>query len=149
MLIVGMGLGAAEGASVLRRGSSWSGRPPKIILAGFGFSLGQLASGGWGAILPHWSRQVTTSCVNNCEMACSTQKKGSRYRIPHHTHLHKIKSKLLNTRTDIYAYQSVTRRQCKKSKTLTRRELPRNQAVEQEVVWHYHHKRCHRDWDRH
>ena len=54
MLNEGMCLGAAEGASLLRRGSSRSGRPPKIILAGFGFSLGQLASGRWGAILsPH------------------------------------------------------------------------------------------------
>ena len=54
MLNEGMCLGAAEGASLLRRGSSWSGRPPKIILAGFGFSLGQLANGRWGAILsPH------------------------------------------------------------------------------------------------
>ena len=63
MLNEGMCLGAAEGASLLRRGSSRSGRPPKIILAGFGFSLGQLASGRWGAILsPHelldWNQTI-------------------------------------------------------------------------------------------
>ena len=50
MLNVSIGVGAAEGASLLRRGTSWSGRPPKIILAGFGFSLGQLPT----ALTPHF-----------------------------------------------------------------------------------------------
>ena len=60
MLNVSIGVGAAEGASLLRRGSSWSGRLPKFILGGFGFSLGQLASGRWGAILsPHENRILT------------------------------------------------------------------------------------------
>ena len=54
MLNVSIGVGAAEGASLLRRGTSWSGRPPKIILVGIGFSLGQPAHCAQGAILsPH------------------------------------------------------------------------------------------------
>ena len=51
MLNVSIGVGAAEGASLLRRGTSWSGRPPKIILVGIGFSLGQPAHCAQGAIL--------------------------------------------------------------------------------------------------
>ena len=54
MLNVSIGVGAAEGASLLRRGTSWSGRPPKFILGGIGFSLGQPAHCAQGAILsPH------------------------------------------------------------------------------------------------
>ena len=61
MLNVSIGVGAAEGASLLRRGSSWSGRPPKIILAGFGFSLGQLPTARQGAILsPQGSQTHST-----------------------------------------------------------------------------------------
>ena len=51
MLNVSIGVGAAEGASVLRRVKSLSGRPPKIILGTFGFSLGQPAHCAQGAIL--------------------------------------------------------------------------------------------------
>ena len=54
MLNVSIGVGAAEGASLLRRGTSWSGRPPKIILGRIGVSLGQPAHCAQGAILsPH------------------------------------------------------------------------------------------------
>ena len=51
MLNVSIGVGAAEGASVLRRGSSWSGRPPKIILGTFGFSLGQPGRGQFSGLM--------------------------------------------------------------------------------------------------
>ena len=69
-------LGGAEGASVLRRVSSWSGRPPKIVLAGFGFSLGQLASGHWGAIL---SPRALKTCRDTTEPA---PKGPEKFRLP-------------------------------------------------------------------
>ena len=65
MLKVSIGVGAAEGASLLRRGTSWYGRPPKIILARIGFSLGQPAHCAQGAILsPHYLCTLGVS-VNN------------------------------------------------------------------------------------
>ena len=59
---------AAEGASVLRRGSSLSGRPPKIILGTFDFPWDNLplrAGGNSGlmvvgvpeANMPHWQKR--------------------------------------------------------------------------------------------
>ena len=64
MLNVSIGVGAAEGASLLRRGTSWSGRPPKFILGGIGFSLGQPAHCAQGAILsPHVNLLRTPSDI--------------------------------------------------------------------------------------